>query len=710
MTRFVIFTPLAIGALCALNFGCAQAQPAPAAAPATQLATKTPILHRAFARIEASFALPNLTGDPFDYTANDVRVQIETPGGQTVSLPAFFDGGNTWRVRHTPDAPGSYRVVAVARNGAPTGAVAAPAQWNVTAQTQVPGFINLDPANAKRLARDENGRAVRYFPLGHNVAWGSSELPAIPQMFGKMNAAGENWSRVWMTHWDGKNLDWMPDNKLAGPLGTLSLEAARRWDEVVAGAEKSDVPFQMVLQHHGQYSTRVNPNWDENPYNAKNGGFLQTPDEFFTNAQAKSLTKRKLRYAVARWGYSPAIGAWELFNEVQFTDAANDKHWDTIAAWHHEMRDFLRAQDVYGHLITTSSTGDFPADASADLDYAQEHLYPSDVISALHASHARARDAGQPVFVGEFGPEKVSDPQGIALHAGLWAGLMSGDAGAPQFWGWDDVEKNDLYGQFAAATGFVKASGLAAHDDLSAVAPVVETAARTDLSFGPGGGWGEVTQNEFEITSAGAPPAMAKLPAYLQGENNRNLMPKPLVFRVNYAGPGQFRVFFSQVSQNGAHPKLSVDGGPGVEADFPKAAKDYNPPEDQRVLAVDVPAGAHTLTLENSGQDWANIEKFVLTDYASSLGAYGLASPSYFVGWIFSRGNIGRQLSDANGATPGRMAVTGLKPGNYRATWWDTAAGRAIRSDEVKVSAQTPAPVLTTPDVKRDVSVFVRAE
>ena len=60
-------------------------------------------------------------------------------------------------------------------------------------------------------------------------------------------------------------------------------------------AEQSGVYFQMTLQHHGQYSSTVDPNWSQNPYNTANGGFLADPKLFFTDATAKSLTKRKYR-------------------------------------------------------------------------------------------------------------------------------------------------------------------------------------------------------------------------------------------------------------------------------------------------------------------------------------------------------------------------------------------------------------------------------
>ena len=45
-------------------------------------------------------------------------------------------------------------------------------------------------------------------------------------------------------------------------------------------------------------------------YFKANGGFLSDATQFFTNSTAISLTKRKLRYSVARWGYSTAVMSW----------------------------------------------------------------------------------------------------------------------------------------------------------------------------------------------------------------------------------------------------------------------------------------------------------------------------------------------------------------------------------------------------------------
>src|SRR5579863_2263087 len=67
--------------------------------------------------LQWSFDLPQVQGNPFDFTANDVQVTISLPDGSRHTLPAFFDGDTPLRVRHTPDAPGVYTVQSITVNG-----------------------------------------------------------------------------------------------------------------------------------------------------------------------------------------------------------------------------------------------------------------------------------------------------------------------------------------------------------------------------------------------------------------------------------------------------------------------------------------------------------------------------------------------------------------------------------------------------------------
>ncbi len=190
--------------------------------------------------------------------------------------------------------------------------------------------------------------------------------------------------------------------------GKYSLQISQRYDSIVEDAMQKGIGIQLVLQHHGQFSTTTNSNWNENPYNIANsafGGFLTNPEDFFTNAEAKRLTKNKYRYIVARWGYCPAIFAWELWNEVQFTDGWNNNR-PAVVAWHQEMADYIRSIDPHGHLITTSSDGSGFADIwnQANMDMVQFHQYGSPTIETYYGTvRGLQNNYNKPVMMAEFG-------------------------------------------------------------------------------------------------------------------------------------------------------------------------------------------------------------------------------------------------------------------------------------------------------------------
>ena len=666
-----------------------------------------------YPRIETSFQLPDVKGDPFDYEKVDVKLTLKQPDGTMVDVPCFFDGGATWRMRFTPSVPGQYAVVSVNLNrDIAHEEKLEKKDWNVTGEP-LPGFVRIERGDHTRFVFD-NG--VHYFPLGHNQAWRAEKAPDTAELFGKMHEAGENWSRVWMTNWDGKNLDWRADSKPGKP-GEIDLEAAKKWDAIVTGAEKNNIYFQMVLQHHGQYSSKegyrysgnVNPNWEGNPYNAKNGGFLQTPESFFINSQARALTKRKLYYILARWGYSPNIMAYELFNEAEGTDAGKGKMWDDIALWHREMALFVRQFDGYRHLLTTSSAPALPVDSPIweTVDYVQTHTYPADLITALGpADMVKSKKAERPTFTGEFGPADLVDPDGVYLHAGLWASIMRGDGGAAQYWDWDAVEKHNLYSHFKAASAYMTASGLTAQNGLMPIALPVSTSQKADLRFGPGGGYAPATQTDFVVGETGAPSGMDKFPSFLQGQAHHDMTPKPLTFQVSYGQPGKFAMTVGQVSKGGAHLKISVDGK-AVEHDFASGDKDHPAKAGEATVQADVPAGSHAITVENTGRDWVTVREFAFSDYAPALTARARIGKDYAAAWLYHRSQWDASKDAHLTPASGRILLTGLQPGRYRATWWDTREGRSIDVSDMTISKDKESATLATPPISRDVALYV---
>lgn len=646
-----------------------------------------------YPKLEASFELDEVKGNPFDYTENDVLVSFERPDRQSARIPAFFDGGKTWRVRYTPDMPGKYTLVRITLNGREVHPDKLEKREFEVSGSPQPGFVRIDPKDKTRFVFD-NGNS--FFPIGHNVAWGEGKPGDIAAIFAKMGQAGENWSRVWMCHWDGKNLDWPSGNKKLEP-GTFDLEAAKRWDEIVEAAERHGIYFQMVLQHHGQYSTKVNPNWDSNPWNQKNGGFLATPDEFFSNPRAIAATRAKYRYIVARWGYSPNIMAWELFNEVEWTDAMAHKHVGEVAAWHNGMAEFLRQQDPYKRLITTSSTLDHAA-IWQKMDYYQPHAYPPDPLPVIAAVAARKWD--KPIFFGEIGPsEGTKDEPSAWLHRALWASILSGCAGAAQWWAWDMVEKQNLYERFRPAVDFVTRSGMLSRRGLFPAAAGVQTEERAALEFGPGAGWTTAKQTEYTVLPTGVVEGLGHLPAYFQGVAHRNMFPAA-TFKVNYPTAGTFALIVQRVSAAGGKLRISIDGATAVEKDFPGIGKETAVRE---TLEAQVPAGAHEVKVENTGPDWVVVERIRLAPYAPALGLLGRTGKDYAVLWAYRRPG---HESDKVGEVTGKVTLAGLQSGSYKVAWWDPQVGKPLSEEMAEVSGSEPL-VLETPPVAKDLAVYV---
>lgn len=635
---------------------------------------------------EISFELPEIKGNPFDYQENDVQVELRKPDGGAVRWPAFFDGNNVWRLRYAPDGLGRYQVARILLNGQEVQAEKVSRREVDVSGAPGSGYIRRDDRDPTRFVTDD-GKA--YYPLGMNVGWDTPGADVL-SVLRKLGANGGNWARVWMCHWDNKNLDWPAQRKV--PIGTLDLDVAKKWDRIVEAAEQAGVYLQIVLQHHGQYSTATNPNWAENPWNKANGGFLTSPEEFFTNPRAIALTRAKYRYIIARWAHSPNVMAWELFNEVEWTDAIRNKNADEVAAWHKGMAAFLREQDPTGRLVTTSSDMKIARLYDA-MDYLQPHAYPSDPLPVV-TGIAGSKQA-KPIFLGEIGPGSGGSVVEFA-HAALWASLMTESAGAAQPWSWDVLHKADAYGLYASTSAFLRATGLTSRRGLARGGVTVDTPARATLVFGPGGGFEPAGRTEFTVLPSGVVEPLTQMPAYLQGRAHRQMFPS-LSLKLNLPAPATFTVVFARVARAGAHVK-AVCGEAAGEQQFPAASADSQ--TDARIV-LQLPAGAQTVRLENVGADWAQIRRFEISNYAAALGVVGKSGPESAYGWLYRR-----KAEGSSQAVAGKLAVGGLRPGTYRVIWWNTAKG-APQSEETVNHSKQGTLSIATPDVESDLAVAI---
>lgn len=567
------------------------------------------------------------SGNPYDPVVNDAWMTF-TGHGEEFKTPAYFEDG-TWRASFVAHQPGKYMAV-LSVNGRDH------MQETVLVNNPMPdGYVRADGANFKL----DSG--ARYWPMGHDLGWQSGEgFPDLTDFLATMGQNGVDWTRIWACSWDGKN-PWWPNDGTKLPIGELWPKAIHRWDAIIAAAEKAHIRFQFVLFHHGEFSSTTDSNWKDNPWNAANGGFLQKPDDFFTDPKAKALAKEWIRYAVARWGTSPAIMGWELFNEVQWTDGARN-HPAEVGAWHDEMADYVRSLDPVHHLVLTSSELSLPI--WSKMDYLSPHGYPAR-IEAMVMAQALPKD--KPLFFGEVGPGDFGGDkrtQTLAVRDGIWSGLLALQSGAAEYWTWDQIPKNNLLNEYKISRKILNESAVLDEAGLSRIEVGLDSGIGADLSLAPGGSWEPFRQFDYHLPADAA--AMGKFSTFFQGKGHPEMRPQPVRFFFESPQEGKLTIRVTGISDTGGELTVKVNGSVAAHKSWPGRAKLPN----GEVLEATIPAGSDTVELTNDGSDWIQIGRITIPGIAPNATALAIGSPKLLV----------MRIERPDGATRSSLQLSGL--------------------------------------------------
>lgn len=670
-----------------------------------------------YGKFELTFTLSESYSNPFDTDIVDVMVTFTKPDGNGVEVPAFFykeydenasgyfvnERNPCWKVRFAPSQLGVYtinQIKIIDHNGTN---IIDPDVTFTCIESGEKGIIRADSRDPYYMRYDNN---ETYIPIGHNVGWGSENgTSQWNNYFSKMGNAGENWTRIWMTHfYQGTTLEWRANKQYYGGVGVLSMPIAWRLDRIIESCDQNDIAIQLVLQHHGQFSTTTNENWNDNPYNIKyaatDGGFLSTPDEFFTNAKAKRITKYKYRYIVARWGYSPAILTWELFNEVQFTDG-----WEnapaTVVDWHSEMADFIHGIDPFQHPVTTSSHGsgfenfwNLP-----DINLVEVHYYGTDTIKTFEQTALGLAGFNKPVVMGEFGTgtEGQDDPEGLELHNGIWSSFLV--KSSAHLWWWDNyIDPCNLYVVFTplaiyaadenlADYNLVRAQRAASGNEAYYASPVL-----TDF-------WAETTQFDFYL-QADYFPGMESLSRWFHGSTKSAYKSDPN-FHLNMPTAGALKIHVQSTADwcNNSL-KVLVNGGLVFSGTYPAGSSNFT-------IAVGLSAGQQSVQIVNTGLDWFNISSYEFApNDISFLDSIGLSNDERAYIWIY---DVNSQIGLTNHGVIHNepVIVKGLDDGSYTVEVYATRGAGGVIDSGV---ADSVSGVLTyaLPDFEKDIAVKVK--
>lgn len=641
--------------------------------------------------------------NPYNYDEITITTIFTAPDGRSFTVDGFFmqdfelntQSGNiaalnngVFKVRFAPDQPGEWRYLVSCTTDTGTDIFTEKKFQCVSGSYHNnKGFVRR---NATNYLQFDNGE--QYIPIGENIAWqvGNPYLD-YKKWLTKLANNGGNFFRLWQAHW-GLGIEWLSGTSGFQGLRKYKQTSAFYQDWLFDHCAENNIYIMWCIQHHGQVSTNVNPNWNENPYNAVNGGPCQQTWDFFTDETARNHTKNRLRYIVARWAYARSIMAWELFNEVDWTNEYEQRQSD-VANWHAEMAAYIKSVDPYEHLVTTSFAHDHHDPVvwhNPDIDFTQTHYY----INIPNLERTLSRGTGKylveynkPTLNAEFGLGGSAsslgtlDPDGIHIHNSLWVSLFSGAMGTAMSWWWDNyIEPRDLYHHFAAVSQIERQISFNDHN-FKPITSVVN-GVPADLNLTPAQGWGALSDTLFKIGADGVVmPQNASLNFYLYGSEWNTQYRRPPVFEVSYPQNGQFIV--NTANRTGTNPKIAIwlDGTKLLET-----AANIN-----QHYAINVPTGTHRIKVDNTGTDWISITSYSFTGLGSAVDAYTLVAEdsNKAVGWVLNN-NYNHEFIKNHGnpepALGATLTLENLQDGVYQVRWLDCLTGALLQTQPAQVN------------------------
>jgi hypothetical protein len=283
-----------------------------------------------------------------------------------------------------------------------------------------------------------------------------------------MKAAGENFAEIWTAAWS-LGLEWNAGWRGYHGVGQYNLVHAWELDRVLDAADENGIYVNLVILNHGKFSSWCDPEWDVNPFNTANGGYLAKPEDYFDDPRALRDFRKLMRYMVSRWGASTRVFSWQLWSEVDLTGSNGSNYRrPEVVDWHRQMGRAIKEMDPYDHLIGTHVCTDYTHQnmdivALPEIDWAPNDAYhfqadPLYIVDLHRATAAYNNPYNKPVMITEFGGSAYGNSLKHledALHAGLWSSTAIPLGGAPMFWWWHLVEEENWYPKFQALNRFM---------------------------------------------------------------------------------------------------------------------------------------------------------------------------------------------------------------------------------------------------------------
>lgn len=683
-----------------------------------------------FGHVELTFRVAGTWENPFDPDDVSVTAEIVAPDRRvTVDGFPYQDyrlegdtmvsvGEMVWKVRYAPTVAGRHTVQLAVRTRDGS-AAAGPISFDCE-EGAVRGFIEVSRTNPHYFARPDG---TTFFPIGHNILYPSGigrgrAVQKHDRLFDELASHGGNFVRTWWCV-PGYTVEAQAEGTAAG-RGRMDLASAWLIDRTVEQAEKLGIELMCCLEYQGNFV--ANHFWSRSPYNRVNGGPIGQPEAFFTDPEAARMFRLRLRYLVARWSYSTAIFSWQFFNEV---NSSPNFHAEPVARWHEAMTAYLRSIDPNPHLIHTNLSrlnGIRKINALPELDIVSTNIYyQRDGALTADWTQAFARTLTKPYLLTEFGQAKYEDKRdcdvtGVLLNNTLWGQTVTGGAGSGLAWWWDSwIDAHNLHPRYRVLADFIAGMRFAEGAWTTVKAGSLDFA-ESGRSSQSGSSLIEQWRRNFEPLPAtdGRPSIIhveadgsfdrrdefmgqvydpEHMPDWLSGDARNFWAYGPRSFDITWPVNGFVDVIVPEIDKS-PNPvlRVSLDGEEVLRR--PLVVVDSlarEPGEDyfQRFRFA-VKAGPHRLTVENVGRGFFTFALRLVNHRVVNgpdLQIRGLQSGDQMLLWL--RHPEFNWLYDRVGIRPvrqraGRLILTDVPAGTWRARWIDTLTGAQLGEETVR--------------------------
>lgn len=435
---------------------------------------------RVFERVTFEMDLRAVYDNPFDPAQVAVDADVVAPSGKRFIVPGFLYqeyrrskvraaerldeiGSPRWQVRFSGAEAGKHTITIRARDQ--TGSTTAAPVTVTIIKADVSGMVRRAQENTRYFATD---RGETFFPIGLNLAWGWGEGRTYDYDLWLSELAKNkvNFVRLWLAPHDNPHAKTFALYTPNIEFGRFDLANAWRLDHVMETSERLGIRAMLCVNTHSSLITvqKYRGLFEDLTLHQTHGGPLKNPKEFWTNEAANKEFRDRLRYIVARYGYSPSVFAWELWNEV---DLVGDYDFAIVSRWHTETNSYLRSIDPWRHLVTTSNAKyKNPLPAAESLDLYQDHSYQWKDDGAYGDQRGEKRT--MPYIYGEFGipyssvggatiQAQTLDPAALHLHNALFASVGQAHSGTPMAWFWYNyLEPEKHYPIYKSFAGWIE--------------------------------------------------------------------------------------------------------------------------------------------------------------------------------------------------------------------------------------------------------------